>query len=48
VSASPEVFNDQGTSTSCLNLVVAEVDADAPENQRPETEHEVRAAAPGV
>lgn len=41
VSASPELYNDQGTSTSCLNLVVAEVDADAPDNAEPETEHEL-------
>jgi len=42
VSVSPEVHNDQGTSTSCLNLAVAEVDADAGHNLQPETEHEVR------
>ncbi|KAI8474981.1 MAG: NUDIX hydrolase domain-like protein [Monoraphidium minutum] len=41
VSSSPEVHNDQGVCTSCLNLVVADVDADAPENAAPETEHEL-------
>ena len=41
VSVSPEAYNDQGTSTSRLNLAVADVDAAAPENAAPAPDHEV-------